>query len=84
MDWIKSPSEVPMPTQRDMIPAEPEGVSGKMRVAVDSRMKEFVATGPVLKAGPKAAFTVAAVTTAAMRARCGVNILQATRVVLLS
>lgn len=32
-----------------------------MRVEVASRMKESSATGPVLKAGPKAAFTVKAV-----------------------
>lgn len=63
-----------MPTQRDMIPLEPEGVLGRMRVAVDSRMNEFEATGPVLKAGPKAAFTVAAASTVVRRARREENI----------
>lgn len=57
-----------------MIPVEPEGVFGRMRVAVDSRMNEFDATGPVLKAGPKAAFTVAAARTVASRARREENI----------
>lgn len=63
-----------MPTQSDMSPLEPEGVLGRMRVAVDSRMNEFDATGPVLKAGPKAAFTVAAARTVARRARRKENI----------
>lgn len=64
-----------MPTQRDMIPLEPEGVFGRMRVAVDSRMNEFDATGPVLKAGPKAASTVAAARTVTRKARREENIL---------
>jgi hypothetical protein len=59
MDWIRSPFEVPMPTQREASPEEPLGVLGRTRVEVDSRMKESEATGPVLKAGPKAAFTEA-------------------------
>jgi hypothetical protein len=59
MDWIKSPFEVPMPTQSDASPEEPLGALGRTRVEVDSRMKESEATGPVLKAGPMAAFTEA-------------------------
>jgi hypothetical protein len=59
MDWIKSPFEVPMPTHSDASPEEPLGVLGRTRVEVDSRMKESDATGPVLKAGPMAAFTEA-------------------------
>ena len=38
----------------------PLGALGRVRVEVDSRMKEFEATGPVLNAGPMAAFTVVA------------------------
>lgn len=59
IDWIRSPLEVPMPTQSD-VSAElepPLGALGRVRVEVDSRMNEFEATGPVLKAGPMAAFT---------------------------
>lgn len=48
-----------MPTQREASPEEPLGALGRTRVEVDSRMKEFEATGPVLKAGPMAAFTEA-------------------------
>lgn len=59
MDWIKSPFEVPMPTHNDASPEEPLGALGRTRVEVDSRMKESEATGPVLKAGPMAAFTEA-------------------------
>jgi hypothetical protein len=59
MDWIRSPFEVPMPTQREASPEEPLGAFGSTRVDVDSRMKDSEATGPVLKAGPMAAFTEA-------------------------
>jgi hypothetical protein len=59
MDWIKSPFEVPIPTQREASPDEPLGVLGRTKVDVDSRMKESEATGPVLKPGPMAAFTEA-------------------------
>jgi hypothetical protein len=48
-----------MPTQREASPEEPLGALGRTRVDVDSRMKESEATGPVLKAGPIAAFTEA-------------------------
>lgn len=57
MDWIRSPFEVPIPTQRDAEPVEPLGALGRVRVEVASRMKESVATGPVLNAGPMAAST---------------------------
>lgn len=58
MDWIKSPLEVPMPTQRERSPLLFSLRVGRIRVDVASRMKELEATGPVLKAGPIAAFTV--------------------------
>lgn len=67
MDWIKSPLEVPIPTQRDKSPVESGGVSGRIRVAIASLMNESEATGPVLKAGPIAASTVAVAQVAAMR-----------------
>ena len=68
IDWIKSPFDVPMPTQRDVSPEEPLGALGRTRVDVDSRMKELDATGPVLNAGPMAPFTeVAASATMAER-----------------
>ena len=57
MDWIKSPFEVPMPTQRDVSPVEPLGALGNTRVDTASRIQEFEETGPVLKDGPKAAST---------------------------
>lgn len=56
MDWTKSPFEVPIPTQREVIPEDPLGALGRTRVEVASRMKESSETGPVLKAGPMAAF----------------------------
>ena len=46
-----------MPTQSDASPVEPLGALARIRVEVDSRMKEFDATGPVLKTGPNAAYT---------------------------
>jgi len=64
MDWIRSPLEVPIPTQRERTPEEPVGPLGKMRVDVDSRMNELAATGPVLKAGPMAPSTVVMATAA--------------------
>lgn len=57
MDWTKSPFEVPIPTQREASPEDPLGALGRTRVEVASRMKESSETGPVLKAGPMAAFT---------------------------
>lgn len=45
-----------MPTHRDASPLDPVGAFGRMRVAVDSRIHESSETGPVLKAGPIAAF----------------------------
>jgi hypothetical protein len=57
MDWTKSPLEVPIPTQREASPEEPLGASGRVKVEVASRMNESSETGPVLKAGPMAAFT---------------------------
>lgn len=59
MDWIRSPLEVPIPTHREVIASEepPLGPLGRTRVEVASRMKESSETGPVLKAGPMAAFT---------------------------
>lgn len=57
IDWIKSPLEVPIPTQRDEIPEVPLGTSGRMRVEVASLIQDPSATGPVLKAGPIAALT---------------------------
>jgi hypothetical protein len=48
---------VPIPTQREASPEFPLGALGRTRVAVDSRIKELSDTGPVLKAGPIAAFT---------------------------
>lgn len=56
IDWIKSPAEVPMPTHSEVIPEEPLGIFGRTRVEVASRMNESEATGPVLNAGPIAAF----------------------------
>lgn len=55
MDWIKSPVEVPMPTQRERIPFELMGNPGKTSVEVASRIKVPLPTGPVLSAGPMAA-----------------------------
>ena len=46
-----------MPTQRERSPEDPLGALGRTRVAVDSRMNELEATGPVLKYGPMAAST---------------------------
>ena len=57
MDWIRSPLEVPIPTQSERSPLLPVGALGKMRVEVASRMNELEATGPVLKAGPMAPWT---------------------------
>lgn len=57
MDWIRSPFEVPMPTQREASPELPVGALGKTRVEVASRIQEPEPTGPVLKAGPMAAST---------------------------
>lgn len=56
MDCTKSPFEVPIPTQREASPEDPLGALGRTRVEVASRMKEPSETGPVLKAGPMAAF----------------------------
>lgn len=64
MDWIRSPLEVPIPTQREATPEEPVGPLGKMRVDVASRMNELEATGPVLKAGPMAPSTTGMATAA--------------------
>jgi hypothetical protein len=55
---------VPIPTQREASPELPLGTLGRTRVAVDSRIKELSDTGPVLKAGPIAAFTDITVVTA--------------------
>ncbi len=57
IDWIRSPLEVPIPTQREVMPELPLGTLGKMRVDVASRIQEPPPTGPVLKAGPMAAST---------------------------
>lgn len=46
-----------MPTQREASPEFPLGALGKVRVEVASRIHEPDETGPVLKAGPMAAFT---------------------------
>jgi hypothetical protein len=59
-----------MPTQREASPDEPLGVLGRTRVEVDSRIKESEATGPVLKAGPMAAFTEAIAVTARAEIVC--------------
>lgn len=64
IDWIRSPLEVPIPTQREASPWLLVGGAGRTRVEVDSRMKELEATGPVLKAGPKAALVPATAITA--------------------
>lgn len=56
MDWIKSPFEVPIPTQSEASPEDPLGALGRVRVDVASLMKESEETGPVLNAGPMAAF----------------------------
>lgn len=45
-----------MPTQSDASPDDPLGALGRTRVDVASRMKVSEETGPVLKAGPMAAF----------------------------
>ena len=45
-----------MPTQSDASPDDPLGALGRTRVDVASRMKVSEETGPVLKAGPIAAF----------------------------
>lgn len=45
-----------MPTQRERSPLLFETTLGTTSVEVASRMKELEATGPVLKAGPIAAF----------------------------
>ena len=66
IDWIRSPLEVPMPTQREASPEDPEGAFGRTRVEVASRIHEPSATGPVLKAGPMAALTEDVNTAAAM------------------
>lgn len=60
MDWIRSPLDVPIPTQREASPRLLLGTSGRTSVAVDSRMKVESETGPVEKAGPMAALTDAA------------------------
>lgn len=73
IDWIKSPFEVPMPTHSDASPEEPLGALGSTRVEVDSRMKESDATGPVLKAGPMAAFTEAIAVMASAEMVCFVE-----------
>ena len=55
MDCIRSPLDVPMPTQSEVMPEVPLGVSGRSSVDVASRIHEPPPTGPVLKAGPIAA-----------------------------
>jgi hypothetical protein len=60
IDWIRSPLDVPIPTQSEASPEEPEGALGKTSVEVASRIQEPEPTGPVLKAGPMAASTEAA------------------------
>jgi hypothetical protein len=57
IDWIKSPLEVPIPTQREASPVDPVGAFGKTSVDVASRIQEPEPTGPVLNAGPMAALT---------------------------
>ena len=57
IDWIKSPFEVPIPTQSDASPELPDGAFGRTSVEVASRIHEPEPTGPVLKAGPIAALT---------------------------
>jgi hypothetical protein len=52
MPWIKSPFDVPIPTQRTVFPTTGLGEFGTIKVDVASRMKLLVATGPVLNAGP--------------------------------
>jgi len=46
-----------MPTQRDASPLLLVGMLGRTSVEAASRIHEFEPTGPVLKAGPKAALT---------------------------
>ena len=45
-----------MPTQSEASPDDPLGALGRTSVDVASRMKVSEETGPVLKAGPMAAF----------------------------
>jgi hypothetical protein len=40
IDWIKSPLEVPIPTQREASPVDPVGAFGKTSVDVASRIQE--------------------------------------------
>ena len=49
---MRSPPLVPMPGQRARLPVWGVFTSGKTKVVLDSRMNEFVATGPVEKALP--------------------------------
>ena len=58
-----------MPTQSEASPDDPLGALGRMSVDVASRMKVSEDTGPVLKAGPMAAF--AHLKLRAMAARIG-------------
>ena len=57
MDWIRSPFEVPIPTHSAVSPDDPVGAFGSTSVELASRIQEPAPTGPVLKAGPNAAFT---------------------------
>jgi hypothetical protein len=55
MDWTRSPWDVPMPTHNEASPRLLVGTLGRTRVEVASRIQELEPTGPVEKAGPKAA-----------------------------
>jgi hypothetical protein len=59
MPWIKSPFEVPIPTQKEISPTGGDGACGSITVDSASRMKLPAGwlTGPVLKAGPLAVKT---------------------------
>lgn len=65
IDWIRSPLDVPIPTQSEASPELPLGAFGRTRVAVASRIQDPLPTGPVLKAGPIAASTEVNATAAA-------------------
>jgi hypothetical protein len=54
---MRSPFEVPIPTHSEVSPTDPVGAFGSTSVELASRIQEPAPTGPVLKAGPNAAFT---------------------------
>lgn len=58
-----------MPTQRERSPLLSLGTAGRTRVAQDSRIKVSEEVGPVLKAEPMAALTLATAAAAARAER---------------